>query len=154
YGDTVPEDMIARRLSADIRWVVVAAPAYLERAGMPSEPHDLLAHRCLRVRLGDDRIYSWEFESDGQGFALDVPGSLTCDNTQSLIALATAGAGLAYLPEPCVAPSIRGGDLCLVLEAWAPLGPGFYLYYPGRRQVPTGLRLLIDLVCEMRPLGL
>lgn len=154
YGDTVPEDMIARRLSADIRWVVVAAPAYLERAGTPSHPQDLLAHRCLRVRLGDDRIYAWEFEKAGAAIALDVPGSLTCDNTQSLIALATAGAGLAYLPEPCVAQAIRGGDLRLVLEAWAPLGPGFHLYYPGRRQVPTGLRLLIDLIGEMRPLGL
>ena len=154
YGDTVPEDMIARRLSADIRWVVVGAPAYLERAGTPAHPHDLLAHRCLRVRLGDDRIYHWEFEQAGTAIALDVPGSLTCDSTQSLIALATAGAGLAYLPEPCVAPAIRSGALRQVLAAWAPLGAGFHLYYPGRRQVPTGLRLLADLICAIRPLGL
>ncbi|WP_328702646.1 LysR family transcriptional regulator [Belnapia mucosa] len=154
YGGTVPEDMIAQRLSADIRWVVVGAPAYLERFGTPAHPHDLLAHRCLRIRLGDDRIYHWEFEKAGKAIAIDVPGSLTCDNTQSLIALATGGAGLAYLPEPCVGPLVGSGDLRLVLEDWSSWGLGFHLYYPGRRQIPTGLRLLIDLVREMRPLGL
>ena len=41
YGGTVPEDMIAQRLSADIRWVVVASPAYLERFGLPAHPNDL-----------------------------------------------------------------------------------------------------------------
>ena len=66
YGDTVPEDMIAQRLSADIRWVVVGAPAYLERYGAPTHPNDLIAHRCLRIRLGNDRIYHWEFEKNGR----------------------------------------------------------------------------------------
>ena len=62
YGGTVPEDMIAQRLSADIRWVVVASPAYLERFGRPAHPDDLQAHRCVRIRTGDDRIYRWELE--------------------------------------------------------------------------------------------
>jgi len=53
YGGTVPEDMIARRLSADIRWIVVAAPAYLERFGVPNHPNDLQTHRCVRLRSGD-----------------------------------------------------------------------------------------------------
>ena len=56
YGGTVPEDMIAQRLSADIRWVVVASPAYLERFGRPAHPDDLQAHRCVRIGTCDDRI--------------------------------------------------------------------------------------------------
>ena len=62
YGGTVPGDMIAQRLSADIRWMVVAAPAYLDRFGVPAHPNDLLSHRCIRIRIGDNRIYRWEFE--------------------------------------------------------------------------------------------
>ena len=154
YGDTVPEDMIAQRLSADLRWVVVGAPSYLERFPMPAQPSDLLGHRCLRVRLGNDRIYHWEFEKDGQALALDVPGALTLDDTELAIALARAGAGLAYLPEPCVAPLIRDGGLRLVLEDWSSTGAGFFLYYPGRKQLPTGLRVLIDLIRDMSPLGI
>ena len=154
YGGTVPEDMIAQRLSGDIRWVVVGAPAYFDRHGIPSHPRDLDVHRCLRVRLGNDRIYHWEFEKEGEELAVDVPGAVTIDETQFALALATAGTAIAYLPEPCAAPQISQGLLRTVLDDWAPIGPGFYIYYPGRRQLPTGLRLLIDLIREMRPLGL
>lgn len=154
YGGTVPEDMIAQRLSADIWWVVVGAPAYLDRFGVPSHPHDLLAHRCHRIRLGNDQIYHWEFERGDESLAVDVLGAITIDDTPFLISLTKAGAGLAYLPEPCVEPLIRRGALRLVLEDWASMGPAFHIYYPGRRQLPTGLRLLIELIRELRPLGL
>jgi DNA-binding transcriptional LysR family regulator len=154
YGGTVPEDMVAQRLSPDIRWVVVGAPAYFDRQGAPSHPRDLHAHQCLRIRLGNDSIYHWEFEKDGEGFAIDVPGAITIDETQFALTLALAGMALAYLPEPCVVPSVDQGRLRTVLDDWAPMGPGFHIYYPSRRQLPTGLRLLIDLIREMQPLGL
>ncbi|MHB2210687.1 LysR family transcriptional regulator [Methylobacterium sp. CM6257] len=154
YGGTVPQDMVAQRLSADLRWVVVGAPAYLDRQGTPDHPRDLAAHRCLRIRLGDDSLYRWEFERAEEQIALDVPGAVTLDNTQFALSLAAAGGGLAYLPEPCVEPSIARGELRVVLADWAPVGPGFHLYFPGRRQLPTGLRLLIDLIREVKPLGL
>jgi DNA-binding transcriptional LysR family regulator len=82
-----------------------------------------------------------------------VPGALTLDQTGLAVALARAGAGLAYLPEPCVTPLIREGALRCVLGDWSPAGAAFHLYYPGRRQLQTGLRLLTALIREMRPLG-
>lgn len=154
YGGTVPEDMIAQRLSADIRWVVVGSPAYFERCGTPEHPEDLLKHQCLRIRLGDDSVYHWEFEKAGETLVIDVPGSVTIDETQFALTLVRAGAALAYLPEPWVAPLVGDGVLRIVLDDWAPVGDGFALYYPSRRQVPTGLRLLIDLIRELQPLGL
>jgi DNA-binding transcriptional LysR family regulator len=154
YGGTVPEDMIAQRLSSDIRWVVAGSPAYLERFGIPEHPRDLLAHKCLRIRLGNDILYHWEFERDGEELAIDVPGAITIDETQFALSLAAGGAALAYMPEPCVAPLVRQGALRIVLEHWAAMGSGFHIYYSGRRQLPTGLRLLIDLIREMHPLGL
>jgi DNA-binding transcriptional LysR family regulator len=154
WGGTVPEDMVAQRLSADIRWVVTGAPTYLERHGVPMHPRDLAEHQCLRIRLGDESIYRWEFERRGEEIAIEVPGTISLDETQFALTLAQAGTGLAYLPEPSVAASVADGRLRLVLEDWAPLGEGFHIYYPGRRQLPTGLRLLIDLIRELRPLGL
>ena len=96
YGGTVPEDMVAQRLSGDIRWVVVGSPAYFDRHGVPSHPSDLHAHRCLRIRLGDDSIYHWEFEKDGEDVAIDVPGAITIDETQFALAL-VAGRGCGGL---------------------------------------------------------
>ncbi|UIN36850.1 LysR family transcriptional regulator [Methylobacterium oryzae] len=154
YGGTVPQDMVAQRLSADLRWVVVGAPAYLDRNGTPDHPRALADHQCLRIRLGDESLYRWEFERKDEAIALNVPGAVTLDNTQFALSLAAAGGGLAYLPEACVGPSVARGELRIVLAEWAPVGSGFHLYYPGRRQLPTGLRLLIDLIREAKPLGL
>ena len=76
YGGTVPEDMVAQRLSADIRWIVVGAPGYLSRFGEPAHPSDLSGHRCIRIRIGDDSLYRWEFERGEEHLAIAAPGSL------------------------------------------------------------------------------
>jgi DNA-binding transcriptional LysR family regulator len=154
WGGTVPEDMVAQRLSSDILWAVVGSPAYIARHGVPLHPRALSEHRCLRVRLGDERIYHWEFEKDGEEIAIDVPGAITLDQTQFALDLALAGTALAYLPEPSVRLLVEQGRLRPVLAEWASIGPGLHIYYPGRRQLPTGLRLLIGLIRELQPLGL
>ena len=154
YGGTVPEDMIAQRLSADLRWVVAAAPEYLDRYGVPGTPDDLQHHRCLGVRLGDGSVYRWEFERLQQEFAVRVPSTIMLDETGSMLSLAIAGMGLMYGIEPIFAPYCASGQLQLVLTDWSTAGPGYHIYYSSRRQLPTGLRLLIDLIRELRPLGL
>lgn len=153
YGGTVPEDMIAQRLSPDVRWLVVGAPAYFEKFGMPTHPKDLLSHRCIRIRIGDDRIYRWEFERGSEQLEVNVPGALLVD--QGLIGLAAVkqGAGLMYVCEPMVTDLLKQGVLRTVLEDWAPMGPGFHIYYSSRRQMPAALRLFIELVRELRPMG-
>ncbi|WEK44020.1 MAG: LysR family transcriptional regulator [Candidatus Sphingomonas colombiensis] len=154
FGGTVPEDMVARRLSPPLRWVVAASPAYLDRFGTPAAPEDLAHHRCIGIRLGDDRIYQWEFEGPGGEFAVPIGARITADDARVMLAMAISGTGLTYCAESVVAPHLASGELRLVLEQWSTTGPGFYIYYPSRRQVPTGLRLLIDLIRELRPLGL
>jgi DNA-binding transcriptional LysR family regulator len=154
YGGTVPEDMVAQRLSADVRWLVVAAPAYIEKFGAPQHPNDLQAHQCIRIRVGDDKIYRWEFERGDEQLDVNVPGALIVDQGQVGLAAVRQGAGLMYVAEPMVRQALQDGSLRTVLDDWAPLGPGFHIYYSSRRQVPGALRLFIDLVRELRPLGL
>jgi DNA-binding transcriptional LysR family regulator len=153
YGGTVPEDMVAQRLSPDVRWLVVGAPAYLERHGVPQSPEDLLAHRCVRIRIGDDSIYRWEFERGKERVEINAPGALIVDQIEVGLAAVRRGAGLFYVAEPAVRVDLADGALQAVLEDWAPVGPGFHVYYSSRRQVPAALRLFIDLVRELRPLG-
>ncbi|MHA3790084.1 LysR family transcriptional regulator [Sphingomonas sp. YL-JM2C] len=153
YGGTVPEDMIAQRLSPDLRWVAAASPAYLERFGTPTTPHDLREHRCIRIRLGNDQLYQWEFERDGETVAIATPGPLTVDESHAAIGFGLNGVGIIYGAEPVLGPYLRTGALKVVLGHWASIGSGFHVYYSGRRQVPTALRLLIDLIREMRPLS-
>ncbi len=145
---------MAQRLSGDVRWLVVGAPAYLERHGAPLHPNDLLTHRCVRIRIGDDSVYRWEFEREGEELSVNVPGALIVDQGQVGLAAVKGGAALMYVAEPMVRQALDEGVLQSVLDDWAPLGPGFHIYYSSRRQVPAALRLFIDLVRELRPLGL
>ena len=154
YGGTVPEDMVAQRLSADTRWVVAGSPSYLDRFGTPVVPADLAEHRCLGVRLGNDRIYDWEFLGPNGEFAVQVTSRITADDTRATLTMAAAGAGLLYGPEGAIKPYVDRGDLRLVLTDWATTGPGYHLYYSSRHQLPPGIRLLADLIRELRPLGL
>lgn len=154
YGGTVPEDMIAQRLSADIRWVVAGSPDYLDRFGTPEHPDDLHRHRCISNRLGDDRVYRWEFERRGEDLQVAVPTSITVDQAETGLVAILGGLGLMYFPEPLIAPHLADGRLRPVLSDWAARGAGFHIYYSSRRQVPTGLRLLIDLIRELQPMGL
>jgi len=153
YGGTVPEDMIARRLSPDIRWVAAASPAYLERFGTPATPQDLQAHRCVRIRLGNDQLYQWEFERGEETIAVATPGPLTVDGSHAAVAFGLGGVGVIYGAEPVLRTHLESGALQPVLGDWSPMGAGFHAYYSGRRQVPTALRLLIELIREVAPLG-
>jgi DNA-binding transcriptional LysR family regulator len=154
YGGTVPEDMVAQRLSRDIRWVVVGAPSYLAQHGTPAHPNDLLNHRCIRIRIGDDSIYRWEFEHGKEQLAIDVPGGLIVDHGEVALTAVREGAGLLYAADPMVENDLETGELRSVLADWSPLGPGFHIYYSSRRQIPVALRLFIELVREMKPLGM
>lgn len=153
YGGTVPEDMIAQRLSPDIRWIAAASPAYLKQFGTPSTPQDLQEHRCIRIRLGNDQLYQWEFERGAETVAIATPGPLTVDESHAAVGFGLNGVGVIYGVEAILRPYLESGALQLVLGDWSPMGPGFHAYYSGRRQVPTALRLLIDLIREVDPLG-
>jgi len=153
FGGTVPSDMIAQRLSPDVRWSVVGTPGYLERFGVPTHPEQLKEHRCLKIRLGNARLYDWEFVKDGQKLEVQVPGAITIDETRVGVALVTRGAGLMYVPERVIARYVEDGTVQEVLKDWAHTDPGFHIYYSSFRQVPIGLRLLIDLIRELEPMG-
>lgn len=153
YGATVPEGMIAQSLSPPVRWVVVGTPDYLSRCGVPLHPEDLKQHSCLRFRLGNGRMYNWEFEKDGEKLEIPVSGSVVLDETRVMLAMVAQGAALTYIAEPVVAPLLANGTLQAVLNEWASVGPGFHIYYSSYRQMPIALRLLIDLIKELRPLG-
>lgn len=154
YGGTVPEDMVAQRVSAAIRWVAAAAPDYLERCGTPAHPDQLRQHRCIRIRLGNDRIYDWEFEKAGEEICVASPGRITIDNSHFARDLALRGGGIIYAAEPTLEADIEAGRLNIILGEWGPMGPAFHVYYSSRKHVPVGLKLLVELIRELRPLGM
>jgi len=147
-GEAVHKDMIAVRVSGDFRFLAVAAPRYLRKHGRPAVPEDLQTHRCIRQRLPGGKRYRWEFARHGEEIALDPPGALTLDSNTLMVEAALDGLGIAYVPEPYVRDALSGKRLVAVLDDWCPAIPGLFLYFPGNRLIPAGLRAFIDLLKE------
>ena len=148
-ADEVPRDMIAVPLSYKLRVVVVGSLEYLDHRRKPHTPQDLLVHRCIRLRLPNGSVNPWRFERHGKALAIDVEGPLTLDESSLVLEAARAGVGLAYLRESLVASDLAHGRLVRLLEDWTQPFPGICLYYPSRRNVPPGLRAIIDLIREI-----
>lgn len=148
-GEAVPQDMIAVRFGGSIRFVAVAAPSYLAGHEAPQTPDDLQRHACIRVRFPSGKPYRWEFEQYGQELTVDVPGPLTLDNPELMLEAAAAGLGIAYVSDRSALPFIERGALVTVLDDWCPLIPGMFLYYPGHRHIPPGLRAFMDVLREV-----
>jgi DNA-binding transcriptional LysR family regulator len=143
-GEEVPLDMIAVRLGGPSRMVVVASPTYLHDRKPPTTPEDLKLHRCVRSRTPNGRPYKWEFERQKHALQIDVPGSLILNRTELMVEAALAGTGIAFVPQRIAEPYVKSGELILLLDEWCPEYPGLFLYYSGRRHVPTTLRVFID----------
>lgn len=142
--EALQPDMVAVRLGGPQRMVVVGSPDYLDRAGIPQEPADLTRHSCFRMRLPSGALFPWELERDGQIVRVEVTGPLIVDDIHVQLRAALDGAGLAHVFEAHVADDIAAGRLRTVLDDWCPPFPGFFLYYPSRRQVSPALRAFID----------
>jgi len=146
FGETLARDMVALPLGPPLRLIVVAAPMYAARRGLPRQPQDLKQHACIGRRFPSGALYAWEFAKDGETLAVAVDGPLLLDDDELMLRAALDGIGLSYLYEEQAREWISQGRLLRVLDDWCPPIPGFFLYYPSRRQLPTGLRLFIDML--------
>lgn len=145
-GERVQGDMIAVRLTPDLRGAVVASPGYLATRSLPETPDDLRQHRCINYRwTHDGSIYRWRFQRKGEEyFEVPLEAPLTVNDTNLIVAAALGSAGVAYLLEDVLAEHIAAGRLVRMLDEWCQPTPGFHLYYSGRRHMSTPLRAMID----------
>ena len=144
FGEFIERDMVAVRVSKDHRPAIVGSPSYFESHPKPASPRDLLSHRCINYRHGSAGVYRWEFDKGKQSLAVAVNGPLIVNDVEIMIRAAIDGVGLAFMSEERAAPHLASGALVRVLEDWCPPFPGFFLYYPSRRQLPAALSALID----------
>jgi DNA-binding transcriptional LysR family regulator len=144
FGQFIAADMVAVRLTPPFRFIVVGSPAYLARCKRPTRPDDLRQHACLRWRRSGGAIALWSLNDQGRAIEIAVAGPLIANDFPTMMGAALEGVGLAQVPEPIAAAAVKGGKLVHVLEKFAPMTPGMFLYYPGRAQMMPKLRAFID----------
>ena len=111
FGEYIAQDMVAVRVSPDLRPAIVASPAYFESHPKPTVPRDVLQHRCIGFRHRGESKYRWEFDKGDQSLAISVSGSLLLDDLDLVIQAALDGAGLAWVAEDRVTRHLATGAL-------------------------------------------
>lgn len=151
-GEVIEKDMIAVALTAEQREAAVASPAYLAAHGVPRHPRDLMHHRCINWRRTPNVApHRWQFEEDGVPFDIAIPPHITTNDLRLMLRLALSGAGITFAVEDSLKPYIESGELVPILQDYLPPFPGFFLYFPQRRNMAPKLRALIDHVRRRRP---
>jgi DNA-binding transcriptional LysR family regulator len=145
-GEFIEKDMIAVRVSPDHRAAIVGAPDYFKKYPKPKEPRDLLQHSCINFRHGPAELYRWEFAKGRKELSVAVNGPLIVDDADLVMQGALQGLGLAFLTEYDAEPWLKEGLLLRVLQEWCPPYPGFFMYYPSRRQQTAALTALVNVL--------
>jgi DNA-binding transcriptional LysR family regulator len=143
-GQFVAADMVAVRLTPPFPFAVVGSPDYLRRRPPPQRIEDLRQHACLRMRRANGSVAAWSFLNGNKTIEAVVAGPFIGNDFPTLLGAAIEGLGLAQVPAPIAAGAVRLGKLVHVLEPFAPMAPGVFLYYPSRRQMLPKLRAFID----------
>ncbi|KAA0971940.1 LysR family transcriptional regulator [Aureimonas fodinaquatilis] len=150
-GEVIEQDMIAIPLTGDQCEMVVATPAYLARHGAPVHPRDLVNHRCIGWRPAPNVApHRWEFEENGTPFDVAVEPQITTNDLRLMLRTALAGGGITFAPEETFRPFLESGELVPLLAEYLPPFPGFFLYFPQRRNMAPKMRALVEHVRQWR----
>jgi DNA-binding transcriptional LysR family regulator len=142
-GEFIQRDMIAVRVTKEMRLAVVGSPKYFESNTIPRHPQDLKDHSCVGFRFSNG-LYRWEFEKGRKALTVSPQGPASFDDPDLVIQAVLDGVGIGTAMEDKLTNLIAKGRLIQVLKDWCPSFPGYFLYYPSRRNQPAALAALID----------
>lgn len=142
-------EWVSRRLAPNQR-VLVAAPSYLERRGVPRAPDDLARHDCLVVREntgpGGQRFDHWRLRRSGDEAArhIAVSGPLLSNSGELVRDWCLGGHGIMLRSLWDVAPLLASGALVRVLPAWSMPEADILWLAPWRPHTPKRISLLVE----------
>jgi len=142
-GELIQRDMVAVRVSNDLRLGVVGSPEYFKHHNIPRTPHELKEHSCIGFRFSG-QVDRWEFEKGRKALSVYPRGPVTFDDPDLVIEAVLSGLGIRTALEAQLLPLTAKHRLVQVLEDWCPAFPGYFLYYPSRRNQSAALAALIQ----------
>ena len=142
-GEFIQRDMIAVRVTKEMRLAIVGSPKYFESNSIPRNPQDLKDHSCIGFRFSNG-LYRWEFEKGLKTVTVSPQGPASFDDPDLVIQAVLDGVGIGSSMEESLTDLTAKGRLIQVLQDWCPSFPGYFLYYPSRRNQPAALVALIE----------
>jgi len=146
-GETLAQDMVAVPIGPEMQMAIAGSPVYFAEHGSPRTPDELASHNCINLRhQAKGGVSVWDLEKDGRAVNVRVGGQFVVNDIALVRQAAVDGLGLCYLPKDFLQARLDAGALAQVLDDWCPPFPGYYLYYPSRRQQSPALAAFIAAV--------
>ncbi len=143
-GTLQDSDMIGRRV-AMLEEVTLAAPAYVERFGMPAHPDQLDGHRMIGFRSSaTGGLLPLEFQIDGTVREITLPATISVNAAESYFAAARLGLGLIQVPRYHAEEALQSGELLHILRKYPPTRTPVSMLYPRSRQLSPRVRVFIE----------
>jgi LysR family transcriptional activator of dmlA len=143
-----PDARITARKLADNRRFLCASPAYIKQRGVPATPRDLHDHNCIVLRESDETYGSWHFRSGTRQETVKVRGPLSTNDGDGAVAWALDGHGVVLRSEWDVAPYLRSGRLCRILEEWSAPPADIYLLFATKAHLQARTRAMVNFMLE------
>ena len=147
-GEPGDSRLMARTLGA-YRRVIVGAPSYFQRAGLPQQAEDLVNHACLLYRYPTTgKMDLWPLSRNGQPLCMDLPGSMVTNSLDPQICFAEQGLGIACVPDIAVRRQLDEGRLVTVLDEYNQDCTTFRILWPSSKHLSPKLRVFVDFIAQ------
>jgi len=147
-GDTVDSRLMSRTLGR-YRLVIVGAPTYFARAGVPTTPAELAKHACLHYKsLATGKLQRWPFGQTLSDNDPTLPMTASASALAPLVALASLGEGIACLPDFAIRSQIQDGSLVSILNDHIEHTDTVRAVWPSSRFMSPKLRVFITFLAD------
>ncbi|MBJ3776796.1 LysR family transcriptional regulator [Acuticoccus mangrovi] len=145
-GELADSGLIARRIATNRR-ILVAAPKYIAKHGVPATPQDLVNHNCVRFTYYSAAGRQWQFTRGEEEVTVTISGNFVSNNSDTVAHAVQHGVGIGLLAGYLAVEGIRNGDLVQLLPEWTNLPEaGVYFLYANGRHLPPKVRAFISFV--------
>jgi DNA-binding transcriptional LysR family regulator len=150
-GELTDQSLVARRVG-EFHTLVSAAPAYLERHGVPTHPHaleddDHVVVNYFSHRTG--RIHPFTFFKEGERIEVTGRHRLSVNDSNANLAAGLAGLGIIRTSTFMAQPHIAAGSLQPLLLDWCADTIPIHVVYPPNRHLSAKLRVFVDWVADL-----
>ncbi|MBB4598126.1 LysR substrate-binding domain-containing protein [Xanthomonas sp. WHRI 6108] len=150
-GTITDQSLIARRVG-DLQAGVYAAPAYLQRLGMPTHPRELenTRHRCVGfMRWRSSKTVPYVMQRGSEAVHLQGRYVVASDDGNAYLAAGLAGMGVLWLPVYMARAHVASGELVPLFEDWRMEPMPLSIAFPPNRHVSAKLRVFIEWVSAL-----
>lgn len=144
-GGVLPDSRLTARRVGDLRFVLCAAPHYIDLHGLPNSPEDLAHHHQVGYVLASTgKVRPLRLERDGRIVEHEVPARFVTTDSTAALSAGLDGLGLIVLAEFVASHYLTSGALVRVLPGWQCPSLPLHLVTPSARKRAARVRAFMD----------